>query len=476
MIRKLYIHKISYFFIAYLLLIVSCSNSLGDIESKDVLVISTEKEFIDFDESIDIVIESENNAPSKIQWYINEKPTSIYGKLYHFTSENNFENRYIIHAELIDGDKVLKSNSVSIFTTSYPSLIKTVYEFIDKYDIQTSLSVSVYNDKTDFTINTGLTSLVSKVPNSDQILHYLFSITKTFTCAETLKLINSGDLSFNQKVSDLIPEVDSLNINMNATVGELLSHTSGIFDYVENPALFSNNPYRTQLWDPSLLFEFIVAPKTESGFFSYSSANFLLLGLIIEKKIGKSLNEIIKENFLEKVTLSNVFLYPQDSVDLTKVSHPHIYPYTDLSLVGDGVTPIDLTTIIPDAIDLLGKSSWAAGGMVGKSNDVAKWGYHLYSRTSDIIDSQIKDQIYNSVSAFTAESPSPYGFGVRMLFNNDTSFMGTYGRSIGSENLMFYNSKKDTSYAILSSSNSNKDGKPNINDLLFDLQEKYSNE
>lgn len=77
------------------------------------------------------------------------------------------------------------------------------------------------------------------------------------------------------------------------------------------------------------------------------------------------------------------------------------------------------------------------------------------------------------VSANSDKSIEPvaYGYGIRKFFHGGFEFLGSYGRSIGAENLMFYNKDKDVCISILSSSNMKKDKTLNIDELMYEIFE-----
>ena len=62
-----------------------------------------------------------------------------------------------------------------------------------------------------------------------------------------------------------------------------------------------------------------------------------------------------------------------------------------------------------------------------------------------------------------------YGTGVRIIYHQGKNFIGSYGRSFGDENLMFYNPDKDVCIVILTSSNMKKDGTPDIDELMWNI-------
>ena len=349
-------------------------------------------------------------------------------------------------------------------------ITKCITDYINRHDYQPGISVSVYSTSRDIDFNAtyGKASLSdNNIYNSVLTPHYLYSITKTFTAACVLKLIKEDKLSYDNSVAEFFPDLNALYINLDSTIGELLTHRSGIQDYTDTPSLIYNNPFfKSNDWTSEKILSFIERPAQERGAFLYSSSNYIILGMIVEKIAGQPLNEYIRENFLDesKITAS---LYPQDDFDLATVAHPHAYPNTFMGLSGDGKTPVDITTIVPNALDLLGKCSWSAGGMIATAENTAKWGYELLSENGSI-DSSLREKINSSVINYEDDDvKEAYGYGVRKLFYKGYSFIGSYGRSIGDENLMFYNKDKDICICILTNSNTKSDGSPNIDELMY---------
>lgn len=343
------------------------------------------------------------------------------------------EKRHTVLAQCHRNGQVIASATCHVYSTLHPALIKAIYSFLDQHGIQTAVSVAVQGNDVDFSIDTGYTSLPTRESNGSGTLHYIYSITKTFLAAAVLHLVEEGKLTLDTTVGAVLPEVefDPIYINTSSTVAELLSHTSGIQEYVDNPALFYKNPYRTSQWNPRLLLTFVQSPKTERGLFTYSSMNYILLGLMVERVSGMTAAQLIQNQFLHPLGLEATFLAPQDTVDSSRIAHPHVYPGTTLSLAGDGKPPIDITTVITDALELLGKSSWTAGGMVSRAEDIARWGYELYSRNT-VVSPIIRDKMLDSVSRFSQSDKEAYGYGIRKIYHNSASLVGSYGRSIGS--------------------------------------------
>ncbi|MCQ2582360.1 MAG: beta-lactamase family protein [Treponema sp.] len=345
-------------------------------------------------------------------------------------------------------------------------------KYVSKWDYKPALEVSVYGKEgtLSYHYRGGYFSITDDLSVSENSLFILYSITKSITATAVIDLINMGKLSLNDKVEDFFQDLNPLYINNDATIEELLTHRSGIQDYTENPALIYKNPFSYEnSWDPLVILDYITIPADKRGTFIYSSTNYLLLGIIVEKVSGVSLCDYFQDKIFQPCNIT-MQLYPQDGIQICDIVHPHVYPNTFMGLYGDGKTPIDISTQVLNINELSIKCSWAAGGVVSNANNTAIWGYELLSENGKI-NIQIREKILESISKFSSNTSfyNAYGFGIRKLYYSGYELVGSYGRSLGCENLMFYNKDKDICIVILSGSNTKADGNPNIDELMFSI-------
>lgn len=450
------------YLIFFLFICVSCKLNSNDNKFR----IYTDTEIVDYNSDIMVNIE-DNFDSNKVDWYVNEKIVSTHDTL---VLNSGFEERklYIYAKSIIDGESY-KSNVCEIIVTSNSKLFFKLDEFIKKNNISTPISVGIKNSNYEYFFSSNSLIEGLKHTKNEEDLYITYSITKSFTTMAVLYLEKSNYFSLGDKITTYIEIPENLFINRDATIKDLLQHTSGNQDYVKNMSLYYNNPFINSVWDPNALLRYIQSPPLEIGTFVYSSTNYILLGLLIEKVTGKNLNMVFREFFFDSLSLKNTFLLPQDNVNMKNILHPHVYPYTDFLLTGDGLSPIDITLIIPNFIIIAGKSSWASGGIVSTARDITNWCHELFN--GNILDNELKIDILNSLENNVRDSESIYGYGVRKIFYKDTSFVGSYGRGLGTVNCMFYNDDTKTSFVILMSSNSSSDGNPNIDELLFLLYE-----
>lgn len=124
------------------------------------------------------------------------------------------------------------------------------------------------------------------VKKSDSALFYLGSVSKSLTALAVLKLIESGKLHFESKLSDIIPEINYNEYASEITVRHLLNHTSGI----KKISGFENLPTLNEL--SSLGFS-LMGIEEPGNRHVYSNLNYSLLGLVIERSSGMSYSEFM---------------------------------------------------------------------------------------------------------------------------------------------------------------------------------------
>ena len=148
--------------------------------------------------------------------------------------------------------------------------------------------------------NIGLADIEHQVPINTSTKFELASITKTFTALLILQLADRGKVKLDGKVSDYIPEFtrsDSGEI----TIQHLLSHTSGLQDFVGLNCPFAQ-------WTEKEFLDGL--SKTPLSFkagtkFRYSSSTYILLRYIIERVSGFSYEKNLQEHILRVAGMNN---------------------------------------------------------------------------------------------------------------------------------------------------------------------------
>lgn len=150
--------------------------------------------------------------------------------------------------------------------------------------------------------NYGYAILEEKIPVTSETNFRLASVTKQFTAAAILQLINKGKFTLNSNLADLFEDFPSYGSKI--TVHQLLNHTSGLLDY-EN--LIDTTDER-QVYDSDVLE--IMKNQNETYFepgtkYQYSNTAYALLALIVEKYSGLSFNNYLMKNIFKPLEMNN---------------------------------------------------------------------------------------------------------------------------------------------------------------------------
>ena len=158
---------------------------------------------------------------------------------------------------------------------------------------------------------------VKRIPADPKALFKIASISKLYVAVSMSKLANEKRLSLDDTVADYFPEyISRIKHSEKITLRMLVQHRSGIPNFTNNPAYWENEQKNS---DNALDFalELPVSFEPDQGY-EYSNTNYLLLRQVIEKVVGYSHHQFIKENILIPLKLNNTFSSLKE-VDLNNV-------------------------------------------------------------------------------------------------------------------------------------------------------------
>jgi CubicO group peptidase (beta-lactamase class C family) len=132
------------------------------------------------------------------------------------------------------------------------------------------------------------------------------SITKMFTAAMILQLVEEGKLKLTDTLDKFFPQVPNAQ---KITIAQILAHRSGIHDSILDRNLRPSSNTNAVTKDELLTIISKGAPDFEpDAMHRYSNSGYFLLGLIIEKLTGKSYEEAIKERITSRIGLKDTYI------------------------------------------------------------------------------------------------------------------------------------------------------------------------
>lgn len=160
------------------------------------------------------------------------------------------------------------------------------------------------------------------------------SVTKTFTAALVLLLMEDGVLALDDTLATYLPGdicerihvYEGNSFGSQITVAQLLRHRSGVFDYATSPRFHEHVAHApTKRWAPlDLLNEAI---RAGGSYFrpgegvAYSDTGYVLLAMIIEVATGSSLAAAYRSRLLGPLALKHTYLEGQEPAVDWPVSH-----------------------------------------------------------------------------------------------------------------------------------------------------------
>ncbi|RRQ47984.1 class A beta-lactamase-related serine hydrolase [Maribacter algicola] len=146
----------------------------------------------------------------------------------------------------------------------------------------------------------------NKIPADPKALFKIASISKLYVAVAITKLAHNKQLSLEDTLADYFPElVGRIENAEKITLRSMVQHRSGIPNFTDNPTYWENEQENGK---KALEFALDLPANFEPDEdYGYSNTNYLLLRQIIEKVIGYSHEEYIKEKILIPLGLKKTF-------------------------------------------------------------------------------------------------------------------------------------------------------------------------
>jgi CubicO group peptidase (beta-lactamase class C family) len=207
----------------------------------------------------------------------------------------------------------------------------------------------------------GMANMEWEIPNQPDTKFRIASVTKQFTAALILQLVDEGKLKLDGKITDYLPDYRK-DTGDRVTIHQLLNHTSGIPSYTSLPGFFQNesrNPHSVKDFvkkfaSGDLEFE----PGTK---YSYNNSAYFILGAIIEQLTGKPYAKVLQERIFDPVGMKDSG-YDDDSPLIRKRASGY-------QKTADGYE---------NAPYLEMQIPYAAGSIYSTVEDLYKWDQALY--------------------------------------------------------------------------------------------------
>lgn len=281
-----------------------------------------------------------------------------------------------------------------------------ILQMFDSLDFIPSVSIGVlYQGKIVLEKAYGLADVKKNIPAKASTEYYIASNTKAFTALSASILNQKGQLSFSKSLQEFFPEVqfaDSVQADR-ITIPMLLSHTSGL-----DNGMITFLKAQTGDYTDKMLFDLLDDSfnRNEIGAYRYSNLGYNILNLIYLKEFGKTWKDVVQEEVLDPMGMTNTY---SSYIDLLESGKQIAKPYQSL---GDGVNLFEEHTAIKRD-----ETMQAAGGLYSNTPDLLRFLLFLINH-GDYEDISIsKDAIANTLAKRIDVEKSNFG-----LMRYDTGY------------------------------------------------------
>ncbi|AGA27997.1 serine hydrolase [Singulisphaera acidiphila] len=239
----------------------------------------------------------------------------------------------------------------------------------------------------------GLSDIETDTPATPETVYQLASVTKQFTAAAVLILVQDGKLNLDDPIQKFIEGTPDIWAGI--SVAHLLNHTSGIKDYLNEL-----NARSLEEMTPKKIVDLVIgqplnfAPGEK---YSYSNTGYVMLGMIVNKMSGMPYDVFLTERVFKPLGMdatrrSSLDVIPNRAAGYTWVGDRwQNSPYLNPTLWDNG-----------------------DGGMLSTVLDLAKWDAALYGEA--ILNEATKQKMWSRGTLKDGKSiNSGFGWGLDEL-------------------------------------------------------------
>ncbi|AHG91584.1 beta-lactamase [Gemmatirosa kalamazoonensis] len=238
----------------------------------------------------------------------------------------------------------------------------------------------------------GYADLENDVPAAPNTVYRIGSITKQFTAAGIMRLMEQGKLSLDDTLQKFLPGFPTQGNRV--TIRHLLNHTSGIKSYTNLGPKWAR-VMRIDLVPDSLVALFASEPFDfkPGDRWSYDNSGYFLLGMVIEKLSGKPYGQYVQDEFFTPLGLTGTVYC--DQAPLIKHRAQGYAPKPGGQFVN--AEPLSMT------------QPYAAGSLCSTVTDLAAWTLAL---SSGKVVSPASYRQMTTPGTLNDGKPLTYGFGL----------------------------------------------------------------
>ena len=248
----------------------------------------------------------------------------------------------------------------------------------------------IKNGQVDLCKGYGLANLEWGIPITPQTVFGLGSITKQFTATAIMLLEKQGKLHLDDPIQTYLPDYPTHERHV--TLTHLLTHRSGISNFVNNPNFWGHHSLLVKsVADVIALFKDLPFNFEPGTWYGYSNSGYVLLGSFLEKLLEMSYAEVIQHLIFTPLGMTHSYDLAPEPIIPSRASG-----YTKTKQGYEHARAMAAT------------AKHAAGGLGSTLEDMIRWDTAL--RENRLLDHAQQERMYAPLRLVNGREEG-YGFG-----------------------------------------------------------------
>jgi CubicO group peptidase (beta-lactamase class C family) len=295
----------------------------------------------------------------------------------------------------------------------------------------------------------GYSNFDTKTPLDENSLFELASVSKQFTAVGILKLKEEHLLSLTDTLRKFFPELPYSNV----TIRQLLTHTSGLPDYMD--AMIKKWDHKKIAFNTDVI-QFLAAEKIPADFppgekCVYSNTGYQMLASIIEKVSGEPYEVYMMEHVFKPAGLQRTRIYNTRRSGETIPDYAYGYTYVDSTrpaVLPDSVKTLDFVFYLDGIV--------GDGTVNSTTGDLLLWDRAL--KEHKLLSAATQEDMFAHQHLFDSTIKNYYGYGEFLGTNEIGPYITHSGGWPGYHTLLTRYTNQDLTLIVLSNYQSDVGG------------------
>ena len=278
----------------------------------------------------------------------------------------------------------------------------------------------------------GLRDVAGGLPMTTDTGFSLASISKTYTAAVVLELVEEGKLSLDRPVALLLP---AFHLDPRITLRMLLDHTSGLPDFFMGGGIDAAlNKAPDAAWTPMVSWRYLPRAYGVPGkTWSYSNTNYLLLGEVVQAVTGNALSHEIRVRLLDPLRLGSTWYQVEEPPRVTLSKGYRLVAVKGGAIRSVSVAPPSDIMPFRSVITAAG----GAGSIGSTALDTARW-MQAYAGGRVLRPAMQQAMLGDLLRTVLRHASVPYGLGIQEVVLAGHPALGHAGRFLGYRTVVRY--------------------------------------